>query len=147
VASDFAVNVFGTLATSKAFLPALERAGAAGHAALVNVLSVVSLASMPAIGGYAASKAAAFSATQALRAELAARRIAVHAVVPGAIDTDMIRAMDGPKTSPGQVASAIVEGVELGLEDIAPDPFSRELLALWKRDPKAVERQLGGMAV
>jgi NAD(P)-dependent dehydrogenase (short-subunit alcohol dehydrogenase family) len=71
IAQDFATNFFGTLASTKAFLPALERAGAKGGAALVNVLSVVSLANMPALGAYSASKAAAFSITQALRGDLA----------------------------------------------------------------------------
>ena len=38
IAQDFATNLFGTLAASKAFLPALQRAGAIDRAALVNVL-------------------------------------------------------------------------------------------------------------
>ena len=36
IAQDFTTNFFGTLAATKAFLPALERAGARGGAALVN---------------------------------------------------------------------------------------------------------------
>lgn len=143
---DFAVNLFGTLATSKAFLPALERAGAAGGAALVNVLSIASLASMPAIGGYAASKAASASATEALRGELKAKRISVHGVFPGPIDTDMIRAMEMPKTSPEQVAKAIVEGVESGSEDIFPDPMAIEFHAMWRRDPKLLAQQFVAMS-
>jgi hypothetical protein len=61
----------------EAFVPVLERARGA---ALVNVLTVVSLTSRPVIGGYAASKAAAYSVTQALRASLKPRGIDVHAV-------------------------------------------------------------------
>jgi hypothetical protein len=30
--------------------------------------------------------------------------------------------------------------------DILPDPISRELFALWQRAPKALERQLAGLA-
>lgn len=141
IARDFATNVFGLLAVTRAFVPALERAAAAGGAAIVNVLSVASLASVPALGAYSASKAAAFSVTQGLRSALAARRIAVHAAFPGAIDTDMIRAMAGPKTSPDAVAAAILADVAQGVEDIAPDPMSRELFAMWQRDPRALERQ------
>jgi NAD(P)-dependent dehydrogenase (short-subunit alcohol dehydrogenase family) len=143
IAQDFTTNVFGTLAATKAFLPALERAG---NAALVNVLSVVSLSSMPAIGAYSASKAAAFSMTQALRGELAKKRISVHGVFAGAIDTDMVRAMEMAKTSPQDVAKAIVEGVEQGLEDIFPDSMSRSLFDTWRRDPKELERQLTSMS-
>ena len=47
---DFETNFFGTLALTRAFVPALERARGA---ALVNVLTVASLASRPVIGGYA----------------------------------------------------------------------------------------------
>jgi NAD(P)-dependent dehydrogenase (short-subunit alcohol dehydrogenase family) len=143
IAQDFATNFFGLIGATKAFLPALERSGAGGGAALVNVLSVVSLANMPALGSYSASKAAAFSITQALRRDLATRRITVHGVFAGPIDTDMIRGMEMEKTSPEEVARAILAGVEQGLEDITPDPFSVGVLATWKRDPKELERQFG----
>jgi len=146
IAQDFSTNFFGTLAATKAFLPALTRAGAAGQAALVNVLSVVSLANMPALGAYSASKAAAFSLTQALRSDLGKLNISVHGVFAGAIDTDMVRAMQMTKTSPASVAAAIVEGVEQGLEDIFPDPMSRGASATWRSDPKELERQLASMS-
>lgn len=145
VAEDFATNFFGVVATTRAFLPALERAGSAGGAALVNVLSVVSLANMPAIGGYAASKAAAFSFTQALRGDLAKRGVEVFAVFPGPIDTDMVRDMDMAKTRPEDVARAILGGVEQSTLDIAPDPVSEQLFAIWKRDPKGLEQQFASM--
>lgn len=140
--ADLAVNFHGTLDVTRAFLPALERAK---KAAIVNVLSVVSLASMPGIGGYSASKAASYSATQALRAELGKKGISVHAALPGLIDTDMVRDFPSPKTSPAEVARAILAGVEEGEEEILPDPMSRQLFELWKSDPKALERQLASM--
>jgi NAD(P)-dependent dehydrogenase (short-subunit alcohol dehydrogenase family) len=146
IAQDFAVNCFALLATCKAFLPALERAAVSGGGALVNVLSVVSLASMPGLGGYSASKAAAYSLTQALRGDLAKKQIRVHAALPGAIDTDMVRAMDMAKASPESVAQGILAGVEQDQEDIFPDPMSRELFAIWRADPKQLERQLAQMS-
>lgn len=148
ITQEFTTNFFGTLAATKAFLPALERAGAAGEgrAALVNVLSVVSLASMPALGAYSASKAAAYSITQALRGDLTKKNVSVHAVLAGAIDTDMVRTFDMPKTSPEAVARAVIEGVEQGLDEILPDPMSRELFATWKGDPKALELRLAAMS-
>jgi len=145
IAQDFATNAFGLLAVTKAMLPALERAPA-GSAAIVNILSVVSFASMPAVGGYAAAKAAAYSITQSLRGELAAKQIAVHAVFPGPIDTDMVRAMEMAKTRPEDVARAIITGVEHGSEDILPDPMARELFAMWNRDAKALERKFVTMS-
>lgn len=148
IAQDFTTNVFGSLASTKAFLPALERAAAAqpGAAAIINMLSVAALASLPMLGGYSASKAAAFSITQALRGELGKKGISVHAVLAGTIDTDMVRGFDTPKASPESVAKSILEGVEAGLEDILPDPMSRDLFAIWKSDPKAFERTMASMA-
>ena len=128
-------------------MPALERAGAVGPAVVVNVLSVVSLANMPALGAYSAAKAAAFSLTQALRSDLGRKRIAVHGVFPGAIDTDMIRAFEMPKTSAEVVAQGIIAGVEQDLEEILPDPAARAMFDLWQRDHKGLERQLAGMAM
>jgi len=110
--TDFETNVFGLLQTTKAFVGILE---GKQDAAVVNLLTLVSVASMPAIGGYSASKAAAWSLTMALRAQLAARGIAVHGVYPGAVDTDMIRAFEMPKTSAKDVAKAIVDGVRRGV--------------------------------
>jgi NAD(P)-dependent dehydrogenase (short-subunit alcohol dehydrogenase family) len=146
IAQDLAINFYGVLATTKAFLPTLERSATRGEAALVNVLSVVALANLPALGGYSASKAAAASVTQGLRVDLRARGIGVHGVFAGAIDTDMTKGMDMAKTSPGDVARAILEGVEHGEEDIFPDAMSRQISAIWRDNPKQVERQLGGSA-
>lgn len=145
LARDFATNCFGMLNTTKAFLPALERAGAKGGAAIVNVLSIVSLTNMPALGGYSASKAAAYSITQALRGELKAKHIAVHAVLAGAIDTDMVRAMEMPKTPPLEVARNIVAGVQRDQDDILPEGGSQGMFEAWRSDPKAFERQLAGV--
>ena len=131
LALDFSTNVFGVVETTRAFLPTLAREG---HGALVNVLSIVSLANMPSIGGYSAAKAAAYSVTQALRSELARRGVSVHAVLPGPIDTDMVRSMPMAKTSPELVAQAIIEGVEAGAEEIFPDPASRQMFALFQKD-------------
>lgn len=144
---DFDTNVFGLLATTRAFLPALERAASVErHSAIVNVLSVVSLASMPSLGGYSASKAAAYSVTQALRADLAARHVDVHAVFAGAMDTDMTREMSIPKARPEDVAQAMLRAIAAGTEDIFPDSMSEGLSAVWRSDPKALERQLSGFS-
>ena len=146
IAQDFAVNFYGTLAASRAFLPALVRAGAARRAAIVNVLSVASLSNLAVLGGYSASKAAAYSLTQALRAELASQGVRVHAALPGAIDTDMVRAMEMPKSSPALVARGILEGLAAGDDEILPDPMARDLFATWRRDFKEMERQFAAMS-
>ncbi len=136
--ADFRTNVHGTLDVIRAFLPVLERSP--GGAAVVNVLSLTSLASFPALGGYSASKAAAYSVTQALRPELKAKGIALLAVLPGPIDTDMVRALPMPKTSPDETARGVLQGIARGDEEIFPDPMARQMGELWNRSPKEFER-------
>src|SRR6185295_4192677 len=103
-----------TLGVIKAFLPVLERAGAARGATIVNVLSLASLASFPALGGYSASKAAAYSMTQALRPELKKKGIDVLAALPGPIDTDMVRDLPMPKSSAADTAKGLLAGIAAG---------------------------------
>jgi len=142
VERDMQTNYFGTLNVIRAFAPQIEKSGGG---AVVNLLSVVSLANMPALGGYSASKAASWSMTQAVRAELAKKNIKVHAVFPGPVDTDMAKDINLPKTSPKNVARAVLDGVESGQDDIAPDVMSRDVHGAWLKDPKGVERQFGAM--
>jgi NAD(P)-dependent dehydrogenase (short-subunit alcohol dehydrogenase family) len=133
---EMTVNYHGTYATIRAFVPVLEANGGR----IVNVLSVLGLASAPSMAGYSASKAATHSLTQALRPVLAARGIAVHGVYPAGIDTDMVAGIDAPKTPPAQVAAGLLDGLAAGEEDIFPDPNSQALAPTWRSDPKAFER-------
>jgi NAD(P)-dependent dehydrogenase (short-subunit alcohol dehydrogenase family) len=139
---NFDTNFYGVLGMSRAFAPVIERNGGG---AIVNILTLVALASMPGLGVYNASKAAAWSLTQSLRAGLSGRNIAVYGVFPGAVDTDMLAGVDMPKTSPADVAQAIVAGVSDGVEDIFPDPMSSSLYEAWRKDHKAVEKQFAAM--
>jgi NAD(P)-dependent dehydrogenase (short-subunit alcohol dehydrogenase family) len=133
-----AVNLLGTYGVTRAFLPLLARS----RGASVNNLSIMALAPLPLTPAYSISKAAAFSLTQSRRALLAGRGVRVHAVLTGPTDTDMVRDLDIPKTSPESVASAILDGVERGEEDIFPDPMSQTLAESWRSGAaKALERQ------
>jgi NAD(P)-dependent dehydrogenase (short-subunit alcohol dehydrogenase family) len=140
--ADLKTNYFGTLAVTRAFVPVLRDNGGG---AIVNMLSLVALGAVRGMGGYSVSKAAAASMTQAVRAQLADMGITVHGVFPGAVDTDMIRAFEIPKTSPAEVAHAILDGVEAGDEDIFPDPMARDGHQAWRDDPKALERRMASI--
>jgi NAD(P)-dependent dehydrogenase (short-subunit alcohol dehydrogenase family) len=74
-----AVNFFGTWGVTQAFLPLLTRS----RGTIVNNVSLMALAALPLTPAYSASKAAAFSLTQSLRALLAGRGVRVHAVLTG----------------------------------------------------------------
>lgn len=142
VVRDMQTNYYGTLHMTRAFAPVIAQNGGG---AIANVLTLLSLASMPALGGYSASKAAAFSLTQALRAELRGKGVAVHGIYPGAVDTEMIAAMTMPKTAPAEVAAAILDGIAGGAEEIFPDGMARQLGELWLANPKQLEAQFAAM--
>jgi short-subunit dehydrogenase len=128
---------------TQAFLPLLTRS----KCAIVNNVSLMALAALPLTPAYSASKAAAFSLTQSLRALLAGRGVRVHAVLTGPTDTDMVRDLDIPKASPESVARAILDGVEHGEEEIFPDPMSASMAAGWRSGAaKVLERQNAALA-
>lgn len=136
--SHLAVNLYGTLDVTQAFLPALRRS----HGAVVNVVSIGALAAVPVLPAYSISKAAALSLTQSPRALLAGQGVRVHAVMPGPIDTDMVRDLDIPKAPPDDVAKAALDGVDQGEEEIFPDPMSQMLADGWRTGvTKELERQ------
>lgn len=134
-------NFFGPLNVINAFTPVLEQ----HRGTIVNMLTLVALASMPALAAYNASKAAALSLTQSFRGALGKRGITIHGVFPGAVDTDMIRSFAMSKTPAIDVARATLDGIEAGEEDIFPDPMAQQLYSAWRQDHKAVERQLAAM--
>ena len=133
-----AVNLYGTLDVTRAFLPLLTRS----RGAVVNIVSLGAVAAVPVLPAYSVSKAASLSLTQSLRALLAGRGVSVYAVMPGPIDTDMVRDLAIPKTPPEDVARGTLDGVERGDEEIFPDPMSQSLADGWRAGvAKEFERQ------
>jgi short-subunit dehydrogenase len=137
---ELQVNFLGPMRLLRGIVPALQ---ARGGGTIVNVLSVLALAPLPLCGSYAASKAAAHSMTQALRAELRPSNIRVVGVYPGAMDTAMAADFAGAKDSPLVVADAIVAALGNGHDEVFPGAAAG-LGALWRADPKALERLLCG---
>jgi NAD(P)-dependent dehydrogenase (short-subunit alcohol dehydrogenase family) len=134
--AELEVNFVGLVSVSRAFAPVIE---ATGGGAILNMLTIIALAPMPGMGGYCASKAAAYSATQSLRYALSGRGITVHGAFPGGVDTDMLAAYDGPKADPVEVARRCLDGVEAGVTDITPDDFSTAAYASWRAAPSSLE--------
>jgi NAD(P)-dependent dehydrogenase (short-subunit alcohol dehydrogenase family) len=133
-----AVNVLGTYTVTQAFLPRLK----ASRGAVVTVLSIAALASLPIMPAYSVSKAASLSLAQGWRATLAADHVRVHTVLAGPVDTDMVRGLDLPKSSPASVARGIVDALERDEDDIFPDPASAPLAPGWQASTsKALERE------
>lgn len=80
-----ATNYLGGVWCLRAFLPGLERAGAA-H--VVNVVSVAGVIAFPPSGPYCAAKHAQVAFSRSTAAELRARGVHVHTVNPGFVHTE-----------------------------------------------------------
>lgn len=143
IEQHLAVNFLGMLRVTQAFLPLLKRS----KGDIVNNLSIVALAPVPAIPAYSISKAAALNMTQSLRVLLAGEDVKVHSVFLGPIDTDMNRGVETPKASAETAARGIFDGLEQGEDDIFPDPVSLSIADGWRAGvAKALEGQLAGFA-
>jgi NAD(P)-dependent dehydrogenase (short-subunit alcohol dehydrogenase family) len=84
-----ATNLRSAFLAVKAFHALLK---SAAGAAIVNVASVHALQTSTNIAAYAASKGGMLALTRAMAIELAPDKIRVNAVLPGAVDTPMLRA-------------------------------------------------------
>jgi NAD(P)-dependent dehydrogenase (short-subunit alcohol dehydrogenase family) len=133
---EMETNYFGLLNVFRAFSPLLK---AKGYGSFVNILSVLSHVNHPMMATYCASKAAAFSLTQAMRAELKPHGVSVVAVMPPVVDTQMSRHVPQPKLSPRALARLLIEGLDAGAEDIYPGAAAALRDAL-QQDSKNVER-------
>ncbi len=140
---EMEVNYYGPLNVTRAFADALTRNG---NGAVATVVSVSGFTNFPMAATYSASKAAAHSLTQGMRAELSPQGVAVFGVYPGPIDTDMAAGMEIDKESPRNVAVRMFNDMESGVEDITTDSFADEFVKNLKADAKAVEDQTAEMA-
>lgn len=134
---DLETNFFGTLAVTKALLPAIKKAG---PGAIANVSSIAGLAAMPSFGGYSASKSALHSLTQSIRGKLKADGISVHGVYPGPVATRMTENLEMETTPASVVAEKIFEDIENGVEDIFPDAMAQQVGPLFLSSPKTLEQ-------
>ncbi|MGP4091033.1 SDR family oxidoreductase [Streptomyces sp. KR55] len=138
---EFETHVVGTLAMSRAFAPVLGRNGGG---AIVNVLSVLSWVSLPVSAGYAAAKAAEWSVTNALRVALAKQGTQVTALHVSYLATDMAANVPGPKSDPGEVARATLDGVAAGHHEVLADDVSRQVQAALPGGPAELYPELRG---
>ncbi|MFI0848397.1 SDR family oxidoreductase [Mesorhizobium sp. IMUNJ 23232] len=135
---EIEVNYLAPLRMTRAFAPALIK----NRGAVLNVLALLARVNFPLMGSYCASKAAALSLTQGLRAELAPKGVRVVAALPGAIDTRLTADLDIPKMTPAEAAAGILDGFEAGEEEIYVGEMARSLAERLASDAKAVEREL-----
>jgi len=143
--AEMDVNYFGLLRLAQELAPVMRARGADGQSsatAWVNVLSIYALANFPPHGTFSASKAAALSLSQCLRAEMRPAGIRVVNVFPGPVDDEWNQLTPPPKLAPAALARAVVEALRDGVEDVYPGDVAQEWLARWRDNPKALEREL-----
>ncbi|MGW6157944.1 SDR family oxidoreductase [Streptomyces sp. NPDC055144] len=122
---ELETNFFGPLALTRAFAPVIE---ANGGGAVLNVLSALSWLHPAALGSYAATKAATWAQTNAVREELAPRGITVTALHVAYMDTDMAaRVPADQKVDPADVAAQALNAVADGLPEILADDVTRQV--------------------
>lgn len=166
----FETNVFGLVNATKCAIPKLKTAGGG---VICNVTSSSLLSPVPFYAAYRASKAAVGAIGESLRAELLPFGIRVVEIMPGPIDTDMLRGSDrmpeagryddyramaeaslagrkgvAPQITPAPVAAAYVRRAIL--DDDGPlrygcDPLGIGMLEHWRgaRDEDLMRQMLG----
>jgi NAD(P)-dependent dehydrogenase (short-subunit alcohol dehydrogenase family) len=139
VRAVFDTNFFGPLQLTRAFVPIIERNGG-GH--LLNAHSALSWVARG--GAYAATKAAFWSQTNAIRLELLDRGIGVTGLHMGYVDTDMVTAVTAPKSRPEDIAKQALDGIESGAYEVLADDTALGAKAAMALDLTAVYPELAG---
>jgi NAD(P)-dependent dehydrogenase (short-subunit alcohol dehydrogenase family) len=136
---EMEVNVFGVLEMVRAFAPILT---GNGGGVIVNMLSVVSWFVNPFNATYCASKHAALAVTDAVRIELKDQGTQVIGVYAGFIDTDMAAGVEGPKTTPQQVAERTLDGIRDGADHVLADDDAEETWRATRTDPHKLAEEM-----
>ncbi len=140
VRAQYETNVFGLLAVTRAFAPAMVRRG---RGRVINISSIGGVFTLPLFGVYNSTKYAVESLSDALRRELRPCGVDVVVVEPGTINTAFAataKASVQPVGSAWADAYAAAQQNYAWAERIAPDPtpISRALVrAIESRRPRA----------
>jgi NAD(P)-dependent dehydrogenase (short-subunit alcohol dehydrogenase family) len=136
---ELETNYLSLVSITQAFAPVLERNGGG---AFINVLSVFSWVATPLITTYSASKAAAWSFTNAARIELRRQGTQVVGVHAGPVDTDMAADFDFEKIPPATVANSALDALEADEPEAVVDDYSRAIKARLSDDQVALYPQI-----
>ncbi|HEY6016893.1 MAG TPA: SDR family NAD(P)-dependent oxidoreductase [Gaiellaceae bacterium] len=139
------VNYLGTVWSTRAFLPGLERAAPS------DVVTIVSVAGLVAVGGggpYAAAKHAQLAFSRGTQPELARRGIHVHTVLPGFVETEGFpqdrftrhRPLRRFVPGPDYVAMHVLRAIDRNLREIVIPWWYRPLAFLPTVAPGLVAR-------
>lgn len=147
------LNVMGVVRGTKAFLPAMLKAG---RGRIINVASIAGLASAPGIMSYGTAKAAVVALSEQLRAEVLDRGLTVHAVCPAFFRTNLTenfkgdvrfraladKMMDRSRESADDIAAEVYRQSEAGTFLILPTARERWMWRLKRWLPETYFRRL-----
>ena len=136
---ELETNYLSLVSITQAFAPVLERNGGG---AFINVLSVFSWVATPLLTTYSASKAAAWSFTNAARIVLKRQGTQVVGVHAGPVDTDMTAAIDLEKLPPASVATSALDALEADEPEAVVDDYSLAIKAELSDDQDALYPQI-----
>ncbi len=122
-----AINLTGSFLGAKHQIAEMLKHG--GGSVIFTSTFVGHTFAFPGIAAYAASKSGLIGLTQTLAAEFGPRGVRVNAILPGAVDTDMYRAMnDTPEKT------AFVNGLHALKRAAQPEELARSVLYLASDD-------------
>ena len=128
------INLLGAVRGTAAFTPVFKRQGSGR---IVNVASLAGLVHPAGMAGYNATKAAVVALTETTGHELAAHGVTAHVVCPSyfrtnlmaglegrdaALQTVMARLVEEAPLGPDDIAAAVLDAIDRGVEVILPDP-------------------------
>lgn len=143
------LNLTAPILLTKAFLPALRRAGTERDSILLNIASGIALVGMPFYSIYAATKSGIAHFGESLRRELIGSGVHVATVYPGATDTAMMASQSagadlGWERRPlDEVITDLITALGAGEHEINTAPTSRRAMQqLNITNPLAVDASL-----
>lgn len=148
------VNYLGGVWCARALLPGLRWAAASDRAHVVNVVSVAGTTAFAPAGAYAASKHAQLAFSRSLAAALGGTGIAVHAVLPGFVETEGFpqkgvlksRLMSRFVIQPERVAEAIVRAIEKNKREVTVPWFPYRLVSVLQAIAPGLMARFVGMS-
>jgi NAD(P)-dependent dehydrogenase (short-subunit alcohol dehydrogenase family) len=152
------VNLLGVVRGARAFVPMMKAQGAGR---VVNTASLAGLVHPPGMGSYNAVKAAVVAFSETMSHELAPYGVGCTAVCPSYFRTNLMSSMRGQDTalaaqftklvetspiSADDIAVAVIDGLDRGLDLVVPDEPARAAYALKLGDREAYDAQMRSIA-